>query len=61
MMLAWFSSSERTRTPGTAERAQHAEVGGEAGREADGGLGPLPVGQRALELAVDGARAGHQA
>ena len=37
------------------ERAQDAEVGGETGREADGGLGPLPFGQRPLQLAVDGA------
>ena len=61
MMLAWFSSSESTRTPGPPEAAQHAEVGGEPGREADGGLGPLPLGQRPLELAVDGAGPGHQA
>ena len=61
MMLAWFSSSERMRTPGPAERAEDAEVGGEPGREADGGLGPLPLGQLLLELAVDGTAAGDQA
>ena len=44
-----------------AERAQHPEVGREAGREADGGLGPLPFGERPLQLAVDGARPGHEA
>ena len=34
MMEAWFSSSERTPHPGAAEHREHAEVGGEPGREA---------------------------
>jgi hypothetical protein len=45
----------------SAERGQDAEVGGKPGREADGGLGPLPLGQLPLELAVDGAAPGDQA
>ena len=44
-----------------AQRGQHAQVGGEPGREADGSLGPLPVGQLPLQLEVDGAAAGDQA
>ena len=47
-------ADERARA---AERGEHAEVRGEAGREEHRGLGALPVGERALELGVHRPRA----
>ena len=45
---------------GTAEGGQHAQVGGVAGGEQEGGLGALPVGQLRLQLGVHRPGAGHQ-
>src|SRR5262249_61194264 len=44
----------------TAEGREHAEVGGEPGREEDGPLGVLPLRHGRLEIAVDGARSDDQ-
>ena len=61
MMLAWFNSSESTRTPGppsvqSTPRLAANPVGKQTGR-----LGPFPLGQRLLQLAVDWAASRHQA
>ena len=45
---------------GSAEGGEHAEVGGEAGREQHGGLGALPGRQLGFELAVHWAVADDQ-